>query len=243
MGDAVGNIYKQSANNPVDFFSIEWNFFDSLAGQGHQGQTIDSGQLHYADNIQLGGMPVNGFANSGAIYKNQPNRANTDSSMPTYLTGQTAIENGVFPDVGNSLYRDSFDTAEILTYHNDTGSYANVPIPNKTPTSRPASDDSDNDDMLDAAEIAVFGSITVTNNPRADTNTPNFSGLSGYDNIEKTHFYLAGDLAGGTPPPTPTCSDGIQNGTETGIDCGGSCSPCVAPSTGSKSRIIGSRRN
>jgi hypothetical protein len=35
-----------------------------------------------------------------------------------------------------------------------------------------------------------------------------------------------GDPSGGTPPPTPTCSDGMQNGTETGVDCGGSCPAC-----------------
>ncbi|MCL4138790.1 UNVERIFIED_CONTAM: hypothetical protein GTU68_031736 [Idotea baltica] len=60
------------------------------------------------------------------------------------------------------------------------------------------------------------GSYTLTD----DTGAILASGGS-FTTTESTSFCL-----GGTPQPTPSCTDGIQNQEETGVDCGGPCSAC-----------------
>tara|TARA_R110000822_G_scaffold227017_2_gene359726 strand:+ start:21206 stop:24019 length:2814 start_codon:yes stop_codon:yes gene_type:complete len=203
--DAMGNIYKGLLSNPPDW---------EVIGHGANGQlnTIDDGTFYAVDNfaIDTDVRPLYN-SNSTTIKDRTFSRYFTSSTITTWATTIAAIEAQVLTaTLGNSLYRDDVDTRLINNYFNDTGSFwagsdpSTLPggWPTKTLNTRPASDDSDNDDMLDAAEIALWGDITTTNTPLALTSTTvldvNGDDINSYDNIRKTHFYLAGDLGAET---------------------------------------------
>lgn len=130
-------------------------------------------------------------------------RVITGSLITSWETTISGIEDVVFNTgygVGNSIYRDAMDTEAISDYFNGSNQRnLNSFIPEKSSTSRPGSDDSDGDNLLDVAEIAIWGNITTTNASGNFTDTSvvdvNAQSINAYNNLRKTHFYLAGDLS------------------------------------------------
>lgn len=198
--DAIGNVYKAWENNEPNTYSINWNYnsFNS------PGNVVTDGEFYTSNNFQANPAKHQyGLYNSDATTYVQPARVITNSLITSWETTLSTIEDRVFNSSsgsngpGNSLYQDAFDAQAIADYAGVNERKLNSFIPDKTLVSRPGSDDSDNDDMLDVAEIAVWGDITTTNNPIGDEDS------DGYTNIEETFFYFTGELQAEPEPPTP----------------------------------------
>lgn len=203
--DFVSNIYKSTDNMPNKFSAYGWGDAGYVAPED---AVEGDGLVHYDGNYPSGPFTFDSnfvYYSAKLVQYNEPSRVFTGSMLTTFNTLQPDIENAVLPTVGNSLFRETFDQNLIDDYYAGTGDYTTLTKPTKSSTTRSASDDSDSDDMLDVAEIALWGSITVTNTPLGTTSTSvldnNGNSINGYDNIRKTHFYLAGDLGGVVAPP------------------------------------------
>lgn len=197
--DALGNIYKGFSNNAPDYRTISWNRNDFNNPDG----VITDGSFYFADNIGLNlSLPL---YNDFAITYNSATRQITNSLVTTWLTDQTDIENKVLAAPGNSIHQDSYDAAKIASYYSNTGDFNLDAIPNKTGTSKSAGFDSDNDDLDDVAEIAIWGDITTTNSAWAYTDGVNITGYDAWPNHDKMRWYYASDpLTGGGGSPTPS---------------------------------------
>ena len=220
--DFLSNIYKSTSNMPNKFGAYGWGEAGYIAPED---AVEGDGLVHYSGNYPSGPFTVDavgGYYQGTITTYNEASRVVTSSLLTTFNTVQSDIENAVLTGVGNSLYRETFDQNLIDNYYAGTGDYTVLTKPTKSSTTRPASDDSDSDDMLDIAEIALWGDITTTNTPLALTSTTvldvNGSNINSYDNIRKTHFYLAGDLGvgGGSEPTVTILGVTTQTGKKSG---------------------------
>lgn len=186
--DVIANLYKAWDDNPPNTYSIKWD----PNGTNNPGAVITDGAFYAADNIQVNPADHTfGLYNGNATTANQGSRVITNSLVSSWETVTADIEADIFDTgfgVGNSIHRDALDTAAISDYTNGADERElDSFIPDKTLVTRPSSDDSDDDDMLDAWEILAFGSITATNNPIGD-----YFG-EGYDNIEYAEQAFLGE--------------------------------------------------
>ena len=113
---------------------------------------------------------------------NQSTRQITNSLVTSWITNQNILENELLATVGNSIHRDDLDALYLSNYNFGQGGFGYHNIPSKTPTSRPATYDTDRDGMADAWEQAVFGDLSK--NPSDDVDG------DGYTNIETFLFSL-----------------------------------------------------
>lgn len=190
--DIIANLYKAWEDNPPNTYSIKWD----PNATNNPGAVITDGAFYAADNIQVNPAKHSfGLYNPNATTANQGIRVLAGSFVTSYETSQAEIENDVFYTgygVGNSIYRDALDDEAISDYIDGSNERElDSFIPNKTLNTRPSSDDSDNDDMLDAWEILAFGSITAVDDPNGD-----YFGR-GYDNIEYASQAFLGALSQG----------------------------------------------
>ncbi|MDB9801195.1 hypothetical protein OAB94_02335 [Flavobacteriaceae bacterium] len=125
---------------------------------------------------------------------------NYSTSLP--IIASSAIKASLIDNVGATLTYDASDIRVMNHIKNGTGDLladeANIGgYPTRGTTV--GYTDADGDDMSDAVEIVLFGGTGVTNLPNSLTDTTwvaeaDGSSINSYTNIEKTHFYLAGDL-------------------------------------------------
>lgn len=193
--DFVNNVYETGSNEVREFetFRMEAEY-----------NTTTANSLVYLSGNTDNGINADTNTNSIAIpYL---------TSTPYHITGvniitTSLVKNSLIDKVGTKFY-DAATIRIMNNIKNDTGNYvtdeANVGgYPTLLTTTRPSTDDDDNggsgDDMLDAVEVILFGSDSATDTPLGLTDTTYVSKVDGssinaYTNIEKTHFYLAGDL-------------------------------------------------
>lgn len=186
--DSVGNVFKADSDYPPSQADhvYQLNNFENPSG------VVTDGKVHQSDNIQIGSSSY-GIMNSNWSSVNQASRVAASDYVP--IPSVNVVDSLLY-DLGASVvFADAIAAMRIDEFENSTGqrNYANVAaaggVPALTPTNRNASEDSDNDDMLDAWEITAFGSITATNDPNGD-----YLGY-GYDNIEYTSFVPTGELS------------------------------------------------
>lgn len=125
---------------------------------------------------------------------------NYSTALP--IIAGSSIKASLIDNVGARLTYDASDVRVMNHIKNGTGNLltdeANIGgYPTRGVTA--GYTDADTDDMSDAVEVILFGSNTETNLPNGLTNTTwvskvDGSNINAYTNIEKTHFYLAGDL-------------------------------------------------
>lgn len=130
---------------------------------------------------------------------------NHSTSLP--ILSSSEIKASLIDNVGANLTYDASDirvmnhikngTGDLIKDEADIGGY-----PSRGTTS--GYTDSDADSMADVAELAVFGSLTATNDINSDTTNPNYSGLNGYDDLEKVRFWLGGYLSNDIEVEIPT---------------------------------------
>lgn len=206
--DALYNIYRGWNNYIFGGRAINWSYnsFNNPDGVETDGSFYVEGmlfknpsqftytELQSADLAQMSGSRVASWS--------------TITSWETTISG---IENKVFNSyngVGNSIHRDAMDVTSINDYMNGSNEVDRSGlVPNKSSTSRASSEDSDNDDMLDAWETTVFGSISVTNDYHSYTDT-GYAVLDLYPNGEKVRMVPTLEYAEiiGNLGPTPSIS-------------------------------------
>lgn len=206
--DVLGNIYRSWNDYTFGGRAVNWtaNAFNNPSGVETDGSFFfedilykNPSQFTYTE-IQPADLAVMA---SGRVI--------TNSLVSSWETTISGIEDKVFNSyngVGNSIHRDVMDATSIADYINGSNQVDRTNlVPNKTASSRLASEDSDNDDMLDSWEVTVFGSIAVTNNYHAYTDT-GYAVLDLYPNGEKIRMVPTLEYAeitgSSTPTPPPT---------------------------------------
>lgn len=184
--DFIGNIYKAFLHNKPDQNTIDYG-----ANKTNNPNALESdGSLFVADNFQLNpidyslyGGKVTSFAKSSRVINN--------SKIVTWEKSVSQIENKVFSNAGNDIFRDDVDKRLINNYFTNSGDFFNSLNPatliggwtNKSISTRPTNYDTDNDGMSDDWERLVFGDLSKTATDDEDNN--------GYTNIETFFFYLS----------------------------------------------------
>ena len=179
--DYIGNIIKNNATNQPATGST----FKYAENTYQEAYVPGDGSVWEDDNLIVGDNTGNAYYNAAWTTYNNGSRVHTGSLITPMSS--SLVSNFVSTNVGTKLWRsvtNDHDTRVINNYLNgtDTSNTSNLTYASGTPYK-----DADADNMWDVAEIAVFGSIGVTDNPIADNDG------DGYTDIEETFFYFTGE--------------------------------------------------
>lgn len=201
--DMIANIYKSTSAMPTVYYPF------SIVENQKNGIPAGAGQYYASGNfvpsiVRIPNGNTGNFSPELQTY-NAASRRVTNSLYNNYLTVQSNIEESVFAEVGNSLYRDAYDQQMIDDYYAGTGDYSLGTRPSKTSSSRPGNFYVSNPDIPETFVQAHgitsnnqiitnwdFGTYTVTNN-------------AGYTALDIYLAWVAGDFnkMNGTIGPPP----------------------------------------